>query len=118
VAWRNPDYVLDIWGLGSAEARRIRFGPVAPGDGWAGPLAAAHGVKAAMIYDKWFAAAVAPGWVRVATLSVTRPKGALGDWKVAIYATDRAEASELRNRLAAFAPTLPDEALLTLEGGA
>jgi hypothetical protein len=117
VAWGNPDYVLDIWGLGSAEARRTRFGPVAPADGWAGPLATAHGVKAAMIYDKWFASAVAPGWVRVATLSVTRPKGALGDWKVAIYATDAADAAALRNDLVAFAPTLPGEAVLTLEGG-
>jgi len=117
VAWGNPDYVLDIWGLGSAEARRLRFGPVAPGDGWAGPLATAHGVKAAMIYDKWFASAVAPGWVRVATLSVTRPRGALGDWKVAIYATDAADVAALRDDLVAFAPTLPHEAVLTLEGG-
>ena len=70
-----------------------------------------------MIYDKWFASAVAPGWVRMATLSVTRPRGALGDWKVAIYATDAASAAALRGHLAAFAPTLPHEAVLTLEGG-
>ena len=80
-------------------------------------LATAHGVKAAMIYDKWFASAVGPDWVRLATLSVTRPKGAIGDWKVAIYATDAANAAALRDRLVAFAPTLPGEAVLTLEGG-
>jgi len=117
VAWGNPDYVLDIWGLAFAEARRLRFGPAAPADGWAGLLATAHGVKAAMIFDKWFASAVGPDWVRLATLSVTRPKGAIGDWKVAIYATDAANAAALRDRLVAFAPTLPGEAVLTLEGG-
>lgn len=118
VAWRNPAYVLDLWGLGSAEAREIRFGGPAPEDGWVGPLAAEHGVKAAMIYDKWFASAVAPDWVRVATLSVTERRGAIGDWTVAIYATDPAYAADLRARLAAFAPTLPEGAVLIPEGGA
>lgn len=117
VAWGNSDYVLDIWGLGSTDARLTRFGPVAPSDGWAGPLAAAHGVKVAMIYDKWFAGAVAPDWVRVATLSLVPPRGVLGDWKVAIYATDGAFVPHVRDRLAAFAATLPDGAILTAEGG-
>lgn len=115
VAWGNPAYVLDIFGLGSDEARRIRFGAVPPAPGWAGPLAEAHGIKVAMIYDKWFAAAVGPGWVRVATLVMLRPKGAIGDWTVAIYAADPIFAPELRASLAEFAPTLPAGAFLRLE---
>lgn len=117
VAWGNRDYVLDIWGLGSAEARRTRFGPVAPRDGWAAPLASAHGARVAMIYDKWFADAVGSEWLRVATLSLDRPKGALGDWQVAIYATEPGFAPALRDRLAAFAPSLPAGARLTMEVG-
>ncbi|MEI2805415.1 MAG: hypothetical protein V9G18_05585 [Albidovulum sp.] len=71
-----------------------------------------------MIYDTWFASAAGPDWVRVATLSVIRPKGAIAAWNVAIYATDPAYAAELRTQLAAFAPTLPEGAVLGPEVGA
>jgi hypothetical protein len=117
VAWGNPAYVLDIWGLGSVEVRDIRFGAV-PFGGWAAPLAAEHGVRTVMIYDTWFASAAGPDWVRVATPSITRPKGAIGAWTVAIYAVDPAYAAELRAHLAAIAPTLPEGAVLSPEGGA
>ncbi|MCB2116364.1 MAG: hypothetical protein KDE00_08700 [Rhodobacteraceae bacterium] len=118
VAWGNPDYVLDIWGLGSEEARRIRFGTEVPPPHWAAPLAEKHGVRAAMIYDKWFGTAVGTDWIRVASLQMRDPEGALGDWEVAIYATDPSYAPELRSRLTAFAPTLPADAYLEMEPGA
>ncbi|WP_413873937.1 hypothetical protein [Albidovulum sp.] len=118
VTWGNPAYVLDIWGLGSAETREIRFGNPPPPDGWAAPLAAEHGIRVAMIYDSWFARAVGPDWVLIGKLSMDPPKGALGSRTVSFYATDPAFAPELRAHLAAFAPTLPVEARLTLEGRA
>lgn len=114
VAWGNPGYVLDIWGLGSAEARGIRFGGEPPAAGWVGPLARAHGVRAAMIYDFWFADAVGPDWVRLAELRMDRPRGALGAWTVSFYATDPAFAPAMRAALERFAPTLPQGAVLTL----
>lgn len=114
VSWRNDNYVLDIWGLGSDEARRIRFAGPPPQPGWAGKLAAEHGVKAAMIYDFWFAEAVGPDWVRVGKLTMSPPKGALGAWEVDFYAADPAFAPEMRDKLRAFAPTLPDEAILSV----
>jgi len=116
IAWRNPDYVLDLFGLGSDEARRIRFGGGPVPEGWADPLAARHGVKAAMIYDVWFGDAAGSDWVRIGELTMDRPRGALGDWVVAIYATDPAFAPELRSQLESFAPTLPEDATLTLVG--
>ncbi len=115
VSWRNPNYVLDIWGLGSAEARKIRFGMVPPAPGWAGPLAAEHGVRAAMIYDGWFATAVSPDWVRVGTLGMENQRGVLGEWVVALYATDPGYADEMRAKLEEFAPTLPEDTVLALE---
>jgi hypothetical protein len=117
VAWRNPNYVLDLWGLGSPEARNIRFGQTKPEAGWADPLVKRHGIRVAMIYDRWFADAVGPGWVRVATLSTPDPKGVLFDWDVAIYATSADAAVALRTKLAEFAPSLPEGATLEVEGG-
>ncbi|MEZ5771727.1 MAG: hypothetical protein R3D61_08890 [Defluviimonas denitrificans] len=116
VVWGNPYYVLDIFGLGSDEARRARLDGPKPADGWAAPLAAKHGVKAAMVYDHWFGTAVGPDWVRVGALEMHRARGLLGGWTVAIYATDPAYAPELRGKLEAFAPTLPADAYITHAG--
>jgi hypothetical protein len=116
VAWRNPDYVLDLWGLGSTEARRIRLGKVAPADGWAAPLAARHGVKAAMIYDRWLSAATGPSWVRLGELSVDVRRGFLGDVRVAFYATDPSYVPEVRAMLQDFSSSLPVGAVLNLTG--
>lgn len=118
VAWGNPSYVLDLWGLASAEARRARLGPAEPPAGWAGALTDRHGVRVAMIYDRWIRSGVGPSWRRVATLSLDPPHGALAGTAVAIYATDPAFVDDLRARLAAFAPTLPEGAVLTMEAGA
>jgi hypothetical protein len=114
VSYRNDRYVLDLWGLASREALEIRF--FRPSPGWAGPLAAAKGVGLAMIYDSWLAvddphlrsvSAVPPGWVRLGDLVLTVPEGYAGDAAVAFYATSEAVAADLREKLRAFAPTLP-----------
>lgn len=117
VAWGNPDYVLDLWGLGSNEVMNMRFSGERLLPGWAEPLAAEHGVRAAMIYDSWFGEAVGPDWVRTGTLTMARPEGQLGDWTVSFYATDPAYAPEMRAKLEEFAPTLPEGAVLVLAEG-
>lgn len=114
VTWRNPEYVLDIWGLGSTEARKIRLGVEAPPDGWAAPLAERHGVKLAMIYDEWLPSAKGPGWVPVGKLSLNSHGAYLGGETVTFYATDPAFAPELRTLLQDFSATLPEGATLDL----
>ncbi len=113
-AWNNPDYVLDLYGLASAEARAFRIENPVPG--WADGLAEARGVKLAMIYDKWLAEAVGDDWVRLGELRITVPPtapsiGYLGDDKVAYYATDPAHVPELTAALARWVPTLPEGAV-------
>ncbi|MGL4280842.1 MAG: hypothetical protein ACRCS0_10785 [Albidovulum sp.] len=116
VSWTNPNYVLDLWGLGSDEARKIRLEGPPPPDGWAEPLVEKHGVKAAMIYDSWFKSAVGENWVKVAQLTMLPPKAALGSDTVTFYATDPGFAAEMRGELERFAPSLPDGAVLTILG--
>lgn len=114
VAWGNPDPVLDLYGLGSPAALALRLAPGGPAPGWAGPLARAAGIELAMIYDHWFGTAVGPDWVRLGTLTQTPERGALGGWRVSFYAVDPAAAPRLRALMAAFAPSLPAGAQLTL----
>ncbi len=104
VAWNNPDYVLDLWGLASSEARHTRLEDPQPG--WAGPLAIRHDVPAAMIYDTWLKQAVGPDWVKLGELVLKERRGFLGGYKVSFYATDPKYVSKVRKAIDAWVPTL------------
>lgn len=116
VAWRNPHYVLDLWGLASEEALATRYSDPAPG--WTGPLVAEHGVALVMIYDRWFGAGVDPAWIRLGELRLTVPSAAVAVDRVAFYAPDAAAAERLKAPLEAFAKTLPAGAVFDFEPGA
>lgn len=105
VAWQNPNYVLDIYGLGSSEALALRLAP--HGRGWVEPLLRRHHVQLAMIYDDWVGDALGPEAVRLGQLVLEDTRAALGGNAVSVYATDPAAAPQLRTMLAEFAQTLP-----------
>lgn len=110
VAWANPNYVLDLWGLASAAALELRLGG-AP-DGWADALADKHGVRAAMIYDRWVASALGPDWVMLGRLALPDHRGALlGGIIVSFYARNAAEAAALEDDLKSWAAGLPEGTL-------
>ena len=105
MAWQNNNYVLDLWGLASAEVMKLRLS--APADGWAGPVMARHGVDVAIIYEAWLGKALGPGWMAVADLTMNEKIGKLGDWRVTFYAATPERAAQLRAKLMEFAPSLP-----------
>lgn len=110
VAWNNPAPVLDLWGLGSEEARRLT---VAQGRTVATLRHLTEGrATYAMIYDIAFAGAIPPDWCRVATLTTSRVSAASDT--VSFWLIDRSREAALRAALAAFAPGLPPGAQLTL----
>lgn len=108
VAWRNPDYVLDLWGLASAEALQARRTATEPG--WAGALAEDKGTTLAMVYDEWFEDAVPPDWMRLGVLQLAIPTAFLGGREVAFYATSPEYADELRAHISAWEKSLPPRA--------
>ncbi|MGE0745458.1 MAG: hypothetical protein AB7K86_09425 [Rhodospirillales bacterium] len=106
LTWGNPDYVLDLWGLGSEEARKLR---AARRDGeWMARLAAARGIGLALVYeDGYFKTPFPETWVRVGRLHLSRARVTPARSAVTFFATEPAEAERLRALLRAFAPTLP-----------
>ncbi|UWQ03890.1 hypothetical protein [Aliiroseovarius crassostreae] len=108
VVWRNPNYVLDLWGLASKEALMVRKSDPAPH--WAGPLAERTGVELAMIYDNWLPDAVGSDWVKLGDLVLDVPTGVIAQPRVAFYATSPGRVATLNAKLEAFAPTLPSGA--------
>lgn len=104
VSWDNPDYVLDIYGLGSVEALKLRVSNSKPG--WAGPLAKRHNVPFAMIYDEWMASAVGADWVRLGTFALNEKHGFVGSDKVVFYATSPTHVPQVLKALDQWVPTL------------
>ena len=109
VAWRNPNFVLDLWGLGSEAVRKAKLAG-AYGSAQMASLAEARGVALAMIYDRWFPTGVPASWTKVAVLHTTPVTAAVGD--VAFYRTPAADQGELARSLDAFAAQLPPRVTL------
>jgi hypothetical protein len=106
LTYGNPDYVLDLWGLGSEDARKLR---AARKDGeWMAELAAARGIGLALVYeDGYFKAPFPSSWVRVGRLHLGHAKVTPARSAVTFFATDPREVDALREELRAFRPTLP-----------
>jgi hypothetical protein len=104
VAYRNPNFVLDLWGLGSEQVRRAKlagtYGPERMAE-----LASSYGVAVVMIYDNWFPQGVPASWTKVAVLHSNLVTAAGAD--VAFYRTPAADTAEVTQALEAFATTLP-----------
>ncbi|SFC47134.1 hypothetical protein [Tropicimonas isoalkanivorans] len=108
VAWGNSHYVLDLWGLGSLEALRLRQEGAPPG--WGGPLAARHDVELAMIFEPWMKSAAAPDWVRLGTLGIDGSFRYSLMPEVVIVATSSDAAVRLRETVTDWAAGLPEGA--------
>jgi hypothetical protein len=103
-SYRNDEYVLDLYGLASAEARRLRA--ESRDAAWMQSLAARHGIGLAMIYPNWFRS-LPDDWQPVGTLVSTNNGAFLGGRRVTFYATSPEAAAPIRAALERFATTLP-----------
>ena len=105
VAWRNPNYVLDLFGLSNHEARNLRIYDNT--QGWGGPLVAKHDVDVIMIYHEMVGESVAEDWVNLGKLVMRNPRGFLGAAEVQFYAADAARVAHAQQAIADWYPTLP-----------
>ena len=117
VNWRNPNYMLELSGLGSEEARQAAgHGGTAGAADWADRLARRHDVDLALLYDN-AEPKPPPGWQPVARLRLReRVITAVGP-TVTFYATRPEAVAPIQAALAEFALTLPHGAILEPAGG-
>lgn len=109
IAWQNPNFVLDLWGLGSEAVRKAKqSGTYGPAE--IAALAEPRGVELAMIYDRWFPGGMPADWTKVAVLHTTAVTAAQSD--VAFYRTARSDPRELARALDAFEAQLPPRVTL------
>jgi hypothetical protein len=114
VAFQNPHYVLDFWGLGSAEAQQARM--TDPSGLWMDRLCDKHGVDLILIYDDWFANRPSE-WISLGKLKLVRGKVTPSGSEVRFYARDAGTAKRVRQELAEFAATLPAGAVFVPAAG-
>jgi hypothetical protein len=103
-SWRNENEVLDLAGLGSLEALHLaaRDAP-----GWQADLVRRRDISLVMIYRQWAAAWLPSEWLWLGRLHLGRAR--ITPWQdtVDFYAAKPDAVSGLREKLAAFATTLP-----------
>lgn len=111
VSYRNPDYVLDLWGLGSEEARKERGGGTRD---WAERLTARRRIPLVMVFRSEFEGQAPKSWEPVAELKLHRKLVTAIIPTVTFFATPDADRPKLLEELDAFGETLPEGASLDI----
>jgi hypothetical protein len=112
VSYRNPYYVLDLWGLGS-ETARLRRAAGEQHPQWLGNLVAARHIGLVMIFDQWFPGQIPPTWRHVADLQSAHDLLSPSNTVNIYAASDDAYAPALK-ALRAFAQTKSPGTTLTI----
>jgi hypothetical protein len=110
VSYKNPAYVLDLWGIASRRALRAR--QAAKSGEWMEQQTRETGAQVAMIYDSWFPRRP-PSWTVLAHLNLSRKVVSAGKRTVTFYATDPSAQSRMLSLLHEFSRTLPAGVKLT-----
>jgi hypothetical protein len=112
VSYRNPNYVLDLWGLGS-ETARLRRNAADRDPSWLKDLVAARRIGLVMVYDEWFPGQIPATWRQVGKLKSAHRMAAPFD-TVAIYATSAAALPDSLAALHAFSRDLDPGTTVTV----
>ncbi|TWH51628.1 hypothetical protein [Sporomusa sp. KB1] len=111
VAYENPNYVLDLWGLASLEALKSR--QTATDSAWMDKLASKHNVKLAIIYDSWFRNKPFT-WRPVAVMELGKERITPASNYVTFYALDSNSYEKVKPMLLQFKDSLPNGVKLTV----
>jgi hypothetical protein len=106
VAFRNPEYTLDLNGLASLDALRVLQDPHKTPD-WVDELLRRHAIRLAIVPAGWGARHARARWIFLGTLRLSRYRLTPAADAVSFYALDTEAAELARARLAEFVRGLP-----------
>lgn len=112
VCYKNRNYVLDLWGLASSEvfAERLK----STDNEWLDELTQKKNTRLVMIYDTWFKK-LPDKWKKLGELHLGEARIIPSESKVAFYATDPKDYTEIKKKLNEFVQTLPGRVKFTFE---
>lgn len=111
VSYRNPEYVLDLWGLTAADVRHARLTGAAE---WPAVFVERRRIELALIYDSWFEGRLPTAWRRLARLHLRGKRITPASSTVSFYATRPEAVGEILEALRRFRDTLPADAELEI----
>ncbi len=104
VSYRNDNFVLDLWGLGSERVRRLKRANAFDAT-QIDRLARDYHVGVAMVFEPWFQGGLPRDWRRVAVL---RTRGAFAACdRVTFFVTPTGNLDQVNAALLKLKPTLP-----------
>jgi hypothetical protein len=106
VSFGNDHYVLDLWGLASREAYKLRS--TATSALWLVDITRQHDVGLVMIYhnEKYFPQ-LPESWIKIGELKLRDRKFTASDTRVHFFATHPEAVGKINASLQQFVPTLP-----------
>ena len=102
--YRNSNYVLDLWGLGSEQARKILQSRDIAG---LQRMVREKDVRFAMIYSSWFYGLIPATWRHIGQLHLSRANVTPARAIVDFFAVDPNSSDDIRHKLELFRQTLP-----------
>ncbi|MES2765705.1 MAG: hypothetical protein V4642_07555 [Bacteroidota bacterium] len=111
VSFRNNNYVLDLWGLASLKALKLRTN--ATSAEWPDTLCREHNAELVMIYDTWFPQ-VPTAWIRVGDITLSREKVAPDGKRVTFYAINQSAKTSIVPVLHRFKTMLPNRVKINI----
>ena len=105
VSYKNPNYVLDLWGLGSKKSLELRISNNTLD--WMKIQCSKSSVGLVMIYEDWFGQEYPDGWIKIGELHLGKQQFTVAQTNVSFYATNRDAYPEIINKLHLFVKTLP-----------
>ncbi|RKX91526.1 MAG: hypothetical protein DRP84_11495 [Spirochaetes bacterium] len=104
VSYKNSNYVLDLWGVGTPKALKARLN--SDKANWMQVLTDKANVKLVMIYDEWFND-IPDKWIKIGELHLGKRKITPAHSSVAFYVTNKDSYPEILRKLVLFSKTLP-----------
>lgn len=108
LAYRNAAHVLDLWGLASSDALKLRLDEKMRPD-LLEEFVSSKKVDLVMVYEEWFDK-LPDRWIRLGILKLGKPKITPDREAVSFYAANKDSAPELLELLGSFSVSLPEGA--------
>jgi len=111
VSYRNPNYVLDLLGLGSEAARKATRDNDPE---FLLRLTREHRIGMIMIFDEWFEGRIPDQWIPVGELRLTTLRATTAGESVQFYQTSDADPERVREALEQLHQAYPDKFFPTI----
>jgi hypothetical protein len=105
VSYKNDNYILDLWGLASIDALRLRTS--GRDNNWMAKITKEENVKVAMIYEDWFEH-IPSNWKKIGELQLGKKKITPARDSVSFYAIGCNSYADIYQLTQEFSKTLPE----------